>query len=463
MIPKIVHFTIPKNISEIQTVAIAKARSLLEGWEIKVWQDPIDPSQFSLSSLWPQCNSGAQLADLVRIEAVYKFGGIYLDSDIILELPLDPLLKCGDFFVCTEDGNLATNAVFGATAGHPLLARMIESISSDGMDWSIPPNQTTGPAFFSKVLADESESVVLPRQTFYPYNWNEDPCASHPATYGVHVWAGSWKDQGPVSKVKSALRRLSPKKALTDLRGAIGEKLATSPTVLRRRALQECVISIDGCAIRRSIHGKVIALPVREVPSAALIAIEGFRNLGCEIFLRHQLNGGDYFVEYSDGASVFALVAAGEIGAFGRAFVFPSCLVAADALRYSIKANGYGNQVKILPPIDGDGALVPPPLDALFPADIPINTVVADINRAEAAISGAQRLLTARAIDRVLLPDFNSGVRYSHPILMDRLEETISYGYAPHAITPNGQLKPLNLGAFSLDNVKTIDLVLERS
>jgi hypothetical protein len=52
------------------------------GWEIRVWQDPLDPSSHRLGKYWPHVSSGAQLADLILLDVIFEYGGIYLDSDV---------------------------------------------------------------------------------------------------------------------------------------------------------------------------------------------------------------------------------------------------------------------------------------------------------------------------------------------------------------------------------------------
>lgn len=147
MIPKIIHFTVAKKTTPDQDRVIARARELHPNWDIKVWQDPIDTSNFKLSRYHEKTNSGAQLADLIRLDAIYLDGGIYLDSDVFLNRDLSPLLDQDSFF-CSEDGKVLTNAVFAAIPRHPLISKLIEDLLNNEPDWRDPPNVTTGPVFF---------------------------------------------------------------------------------------------------------------------------------------------------------------------------------------------------------------------------------------------------------------------------------------------------------------------------
>ena len=39
---------------------------------------------------------------------------------------------------------------------------------------------------------NRSDVTELPSDTFYPYNWNEDPKPPTARTLAIHKWEGSW-------------------------------------------------------------------------------------------------------------------------------------------------------------------------------------------------------------------------------------------------------------------------------
>ena len=97
-IPQIIHYTVPQLPTEVQLRNIQTVRDLHPGWKIIVWQDPVERTQFKLAKYWDKTNSGAQLADLIRLEVVYQHGGFYVDSDIVLLKSLEGLRElpiCG--------------------------------------------------------------------------------------------------------------------------------------------------------------------------------------------------------------------------------------------------------------------------------------------------------------------------------------------------------------------------------
>jgi mannosyltransferase OCH1-like enzyme len=176
MIPRILHFSVPDRISRAQSGCIERAKALNPTWDVKVWHD--DTLQGGrLSHLLAKCNSGAQRGDLIRLDALIEMGGVYLDTDFLVHRSLDPLIDNYTFFICSEDGYNLTNAAFGATPRHPALLAISDTLLKREPDWSLPPNETTGPGLFSTVLKWRSDIALLPRDTFYQYNYNEKPSA----------------------------------------------------------------------------------------------------------------------------------------------------------------------------------------------------------------------------------------------------------------------------------------------
>lgn len=171
------------------------------GWEHLTLRDPLDPAQFPATAhVWAQAASGAQFAGLIRLEALRAFGGVYLDSDMELFRPLDPLLELGAF-AGIEDGRVVPDAVLGAEPGHPAidacLQLAVERIRSSSTDW-VDGNGawSTGPGVTTTVLPGRPDVTILPREAFYPIGyWEKELIAGFvpgPATYGMHWWEASW-------------------------------------------------------------------------------------------------------------------------------------------------------------------------------------------------------------------------------------------------------------------------------
>src|SRR6476659_4298396 len=113
MIPKRLVRTVPEHTTDEVEAWWEQAKGLHPGWAFDTWRDPIDPRFFPLTSpYWDGCESGAQLADLVRLEDLLLRGGCYIDSDVECYRPFDPLLSVRGF-AAWDCPDYIPNAVMG--------------------------------------------------------------------------------------------------------------------------------------------------------------------------------------------------------------------------------------------------------------------------------------------------------------------------------------------------------------
>src|SRR4029079_13347754 len=95
-------------------------------WILMTHRDPLEAEKWpETADLWGKCRNGAELADLVRLEALWRWGGIYVDSDCEPFRPLDSLLGV-PAFAAWEDSRSVPNAVLGAAPGHPAIRKCLD-------------------------------------------------------------------------------------------------------------------------------------------------------------------------------------------------------------------------------------------------------------------------------------------------------------------------------------------------
>lgn len=195
-IPRILHRTVPTETSEEVERFWERACELHPGWEHRTWRDPLDPAEWPLTATtWAACASGAQRAGLIRLEALVRDGGIYLDSDVELYRPLDSLLGVSAF-AGWEDRKTIPDAVIGACPHHPVFERMLEqavrAVELGFGAWE------SGPGITTAMLPNRSDVLLLPPGSFFPYHWgersrrNDDHRNEQPWAFGAHHWAASW-------------------------------------------------------------------------------------------------------------------------------------------------------------------------------------------------------------------------------------------------------------------------------
>jgi mannosyltransferase OCH1-like enzyme len=204
MIPKVIHRSVPEVTSGEVENLWAGVVDLHPGWECVTWRDPLDPTMFPLTSpSWPLCQSGAQLAGLVRLELLLTVGGVWLDSDVEMFRPLDPLVGV-EMFAGWEDPGVVPDAVLGARPDHPAvrecLRLALERLHSPSQDWRSGNGAwSTGPGVTTQVLPGRSDVLLLPPGSFYPVHYSDKGRArwsrvasAHPWAFGAHRWHASW-------------------------------------------------------------------------------------------------------------------------------------------------------------------------------------------------------------------------------------------------------------------------------
>lgn len=140
-----------------------------------------------------ECQNFASLSNIVRLHALDKMGGVYLDTDIEVLKPFDSLLHLDAFCALQDkiafekDNGRICNAVMAASAGHPWIKWQIQN--QDALK--------TNDAAFGVYIASAAPReglTILPTEFFYPFLWSAiaHERRPHADSYAAHHWSGSW-------------------------------------------------------------------------------------------------------------------------------------------------------------------------------------------------------------------------------------------------------------------------------
>lgn len=191
-IPKRLIRTAPDTTTPDMDWLWQTARTLHPSWEHVDLRNSVNPTAFPLTSpYWRDCQTGAQWADLARFEALWWRGGVYIDSDVEVLKPFDPLLGL-DAFAAYEDTDHVCIAVMGFTPNHPILKTVIElAIQRRHLDtWQ------AGMGAFHDAITGRSDITLFPPGMFYPWSWRDNEPADwrtqNPWSYTAHYWSKSW-------------------------------------------------------------------------------------------------------------------------------------------------------------------------------------------------------------------------------------------------------------------------------
>jgi mannosyltransferase OCH1-like enzyme len=156
-------------------------------WEMHFWTEENLPDDLVRKEAYERLRNPAERSDIIRLEVLFRFGGVYADTDVECLRPIDPLLEEGaDFFAGYVKVGKVQNALIAAAAGHPVLERALSElrpVTEYGID-----KHGTGPPFLTALLREHPEVTIHPQATFYP---NTD--AQRETAYTIHHDAASWK------------------------------------------------------------------------------------------------------------------------------------------------------------------------------------------------------------------------------------------------------------------------------
>lgn len=197
LIPRRLVRTVPEHTSDEQERLWEIAIKLHPDWEHITLRDPIDRAGFPITAdYWAECESGAQLADLVRAEELYHRGGVYIDSDVECYRPFDPLLAVPGF-AAWEDHLHIPNAVMGFTTGHRALTEVVFL----AIDRRHQGTWKAGVGVTTEVFRRRDDMLLLPPGSFYPVHWREahrrmvnwrTVKTQNPWAFAAHKYAASW-------------------------------------------------------------------------------------------------------------------------------------------------------------------------------------------------------------------------------------------------------------------------------
>jgi mannosyltransferase OCH1-like enzyme len=191
-------------------------KKLHPDWAMQLWTDENLPEIINQQEFL-QAETTAQKTDILRYEVIYRYGGVYIDTDFECLRNIEPLLKGVQAFAAVEAPGIVCNAIFGAETRHPLLADVIARLpSSFQRNRYLTISTQTGPTFFTPVVADHPETMLFEAKLFYPYHWREKwrKGQEFPDAYAVHHWTASWKSEHQsITSTSSSvsLRRISSK------------------------------------------------------------------------------------------------------------------------------------------------------------------------------------------------------------------------------------------------------------
>ncbi len=168
------------------------------------------------------CKRWGFAGDYVRLDVMYRYGGIYLDLDVELIRSIDELLYNNAYCGYETYGNINLGSGFGAVKGNSIIKAMRDAY--DGLhfqneDGSL--NLLPSPLYQSNTLDAYGlkrngefqmieDMAIYPVEYFSPKSLYTDRIQMGDNTYSIHHFAGSWlteEEWQPVSRKRKFMNR----------------------------------------------------------------------------------------------------------------------------------------------------------------------------------------------------------------------------------------------------------------
>lgn len=174
----------------------------VSGWEvIEVNEQTIDPKLLEtpyMRNVLARGHAGdkgefVKATELGRLWGLWCFGGVYMDADVELLRPLNPLLSAR-FFIGREDEHYLNGAVLGSVPCGVVISELLDCFSTN--DAGEKSAHIYGPTYLTNMLkgiGERCDFVEHPPEVFYPSHWRTPTeVRVTERTVAHHRWAASW-------------------------------------------------------------------------------------------------------------------------------------------------------------------------------------------------------------------------------------------------------------------------------
>lgn len=212
MIPKRIHYCWfgGNELGEIEQKCIQSWRKYLPGWEIIEWNEnnyDINKAPYTKEAYTQK--KWAFVSDVVRLEILYKHGGLYFDTDVELIKPIDDIIEKGDFMGIEsyDNGKIFVNPglIMGMEPGNPVVKDILETYKDNHFfRGEHNSSKCTIVERTTKILKDKyrmknenclqklREINIYPCFYFCPMNYQTGEMNITEDTHSIHWYSSSW-------------------------------------------------------------------------------------------------------------------------------------------------------------------------------------------------------------------------------------------------------------------------------
>lgn len=220
-IPKIIHYCWVGGNPKPKSVlyCIESWKKCCPDYEIKEWNET--NYDFTKNQYMKEAYDAKKwgfVPDYARLDIVYNYGGIYLDTDVEMVRSFDDLLDKESFFGFEDTGEntyfVACGLGFGASKNNQLIRKLrdyyddISFLNEDGTLNLKPAPQHNTPIFaeygvtLDNKLQTIEGNVFYPAEYFCPKIFKTGKLTLTKNTFSIHHFSASWMDEAIVKEIQ---------------------------------------------------------------------------------------------------------------------------------------------------------------------------------------------------------------------------------------------------------------------
>ena len=211
MIPKVIHYCWfgHNPLPPLAIKCIESWRKYLPDYEIKEWnEDNFDVNVIPYTQEAYEAGKYAFVSDYARFWILYKYGGLYFDTDVEVIRPMDDIIARGPFMGCECEATGATppsvapGLGLGANPGLGLYKEILEMYGTISFIKDNRLQLKTVVDYTTEILSKHGLANVndvqlcagiwiYPKRFFCPID-HVNEISITPDTYSIHHYAGTW-------------------------------------------------------------------------------------------------------------------------------------------------------------------------------------------------------------------------------------------------------------------------------
>ena len=206
MIPKVIHYCWVGDapLPAKQRACIASWKRVMPDAEIREWNETnYDFHKNAYMDEAYRAKKWGFVPDYARLDIIYRYGGIYLDTDVEMLKPLDPLLDA-PFCGFESKSFVALGLIFAAEPGNATVKALRDAydglhfVNPDGTLSQKPSPQIQTEQLRAMGLKDDDGTIqsvggfrVYPKEYFAPKSLDGE-CHVTKNSYCIHHYEASW-------------------------------------------------------------------------------------------------------------------------------------------------------------------------------------------------------------------------------------------------------------------------------